>query len=210
MRPVVYCVFAAALLTAALPAAAEMRRTLPPAGLTIVMDFQGPHSERSVAEMKRELEGILKGSGLAFDWRTRDHAGEAVYPDLILVKFKGKCVMEPVGYLYDERGPLAFTYSTDGNMLPFSEVACDKITHSIRGAMWGGDFSRADLLLGRALGRVVAHEVVHILTQSSEHGHDGVARTSLSGSQLIASELPLNPADLERIFAPKPAVPSKR
>ena len=32
-------------------------------------------------------------------------------PNLVLVKFKGKCVVEPVGYLYDERGPLATTYT---------------------------------------------------------------------------------------------------
>lgn len=204
MRPVTYCAIAAALFFAATATSAEMRRPVQPAGLTIVMDFQGPHSEKSVSEMKRELGTILKDSGLAIDWRTREEVSGALYPDLILVKFKGKCVMEPVGYFLDERGPLAFTYSSDGALLPFSEVACDKITHSIRSAMWGGDFGRADLLLGRALGRVVAHEVVHILTQSADHGHEGVAKTSLSGSQLIASELPLSPADLERIFAQRP------
>ena len=203
MRPVLYCAILAALVAAANPVLAQTRQPLHPAGLTIVMDFQGPHSDRSVAAMKRELEDILKNSGMAFDWRTRAQAGEARYPDLITVKFKGKCVMEPVGYLYDERGPLAFTYSSDGVLLPFSEVACDKITRSIRSAMWGGDFGKADFLLGRALGRVVAHEVVHILTQSGEHGREGVATPSLSGSQLIASELPLSPADLARIFAPK-------
>jgi hypothetical protein len=65
--------------------------------------------------------------------------------------------------------------------------------------MSGGDFANADVLLGRALGRVLAHEVVHILSKSSAHGRTGVARTSLSGSQLIAPELRLGAADLERI-----------
>jgi hypothetical protein len=65
--------------------------------------------------------------------------------------------------------------------------------------MSGGDFSKADVLLGRALGRVLAHEVVHILSKSGTHGRTGVARTSLSGSQLIAPELRLGAADLERI-----------
>jgi hypothetical protein len=63
----------------------------------------------------------------------------------------------------------------------------------------GCDFAYADLLLGRALGRVLAHEVVHILTRSGAHGHDGVAKTALSGTQLIAPELRLEPADLRRI-----------
>jgi len=54
-------------------------------------------------------------------------------------------------------------------------------------------------LLGRALGRVLAHEVVHILSKSGAHGRVGVAKTALSGSQLIAPELRLGAADLERI-----------
>ena len=36
--------------------------------LTIVLDFQGPRSDQSVAEMKREFEGIMKDSSLSFDW----------------------------------------------------------------------------------------------------------------------------------------------
>src|SRR5664279_5441525 len=168
-------------------------------GITIVLDFQGPRSEPSVTEMKREFAGIMKDTALRFDFRRRDQAAQEALSDLVLVRFTGKCVLEPVGYLYDERGPMAFTYSTDGIVQPFSEVACDKVTSAVRSAMAGGDFAKADILLGRALGRVLAHEVVHILSKSARHGTAGVTRTSLSGSQLIAPELHLEPDDLERI-----------
>lgn len=206
MHPVLHSFAAAALLFAATPLTAEPRQPTRPSGLTIVMDFQGPHSDRSVVEMKRELETIFTASGVVVDWKMREELVEAAYPDMILVRFKGKCIMEPVGYLYDERGPMAFTHSTDGRLLPFSEVACDKVARSIRSAMWGGDFGRGDQLLGRALGRVVAHEVVHILGQSAGHAKDGVSKTSLSGSELIASELPLSPAELERMFSQQRSV----
>jgi hypothetical protein len=170
-------------------------------GITIVLDFQGPRSEQSVAEMKREFTGIMKDTAVRFDFRSRGQASQEALSDLVLVRFKGKCVLDPVGYLYDERGPMAFTYSTDGAVQPFSEVACDKVTSAVRSAMSGGDFANADVLLGRALGRVLAHEVVHILSKSGTHGRSGVAKTALSGSQLIAPELRLGPEDLERIHA---------
>jgi hypothetical protein len=168
-------------------------------GITIVLDFQGPRSEQSVAEMKREFAGIMKDTAVRFDFRWRSQVSQEALSDLVLVRFKGKCVLDPVGYLYDERGPMAFTYSTDGVVQPFSEVACDKVTSAVRSAMSGGDFANADLLLGRALGRVLAHEVVHMLSKSGAHGHTGVARTALSGSQLIAPELRLEPEDVERL-----------
>jgi hypothetical protein len=168
-------------------------------GITIVLDFQGPRSERSVAEMKREFAGIMKDSALHFDFRSRSQASQEDLSDLVVIRFTGKCVFRPVGYLYDERGPMAFTYSTDGIVQPFSEVACDKVTSAIRSAMAGGDFAKSDLLLGRALGRVLAHEVMHILSKSGAHGRTGVAKTALSGSQLIAPELRLEPEDVARI-----------
>jgi hypothetical protein len=195
MRHVICALSMAALALLAL-AASPVRSS----ALTIVLEFQGPHSDRSIDAMKYELETLMKGSGLTLDWRMRDQKREESSGNLVVVRFKGKCVLEPVPYLYDERGPLAFTYSTDGEVQPFSEVACDRVVAAARSAMSGGDFAHADLLLGRALGRVVAHELVHILSKSGSHGREGVARPALSGLRLIAPEMHLSPADLERIY----------
>jgi hypothetical protein len=181
MRPVCFCVLFAATLLAA-PAAGPT--------LTIVLEFQGPHSASSIDEMKREFEAVMKSSGVSFDWRYRDEIDGQTFDNLVVVRFKGRCVLEPVGYLYDERGPLAFTYATAGEVQPYSEVACDHVTASVRSAMAGGDFARADLLLGRALGRVVAHEMAHMLSKSGTHARSGVDRPALSGKSLIAADRP--------------------
>jgi hypothetical protein len=170
-------------------------------GVTIVLDFQGPRNEQSVSEMKREFAGIMKNSAIHFEWKSRTEADHAGFTNLLVVRFKGTCILRPIPYLYDERGPMAFTYSTEGEVQPFSEVECDRVTNVVRSAMSGSDFANADLLMGRALGRVVAHEVVHILTKSGTHGRTGVAKTALSGRQLISDELRLDPEDLDRIRA---------
>lgn len=170
-------------------------------GVTIVLDFQGPRNEQSVSELKREFAGIMKDSAIQFEWKSRTEAERADFTNLVVVRFKGTCVLRPIPYLYDERGPMAFTYSTEGEVQPFSEVECDRVTNVVRSAMSGSDFANADLLMGRALGRVLAHEVVHILTKSGTHGRNGVAKTALSGRQLIADELHLDPEDLDRIRA---------
>ena len=39
------------------------------ANLTVVVDFDGPQSYRSVQQMKRETEAILKPAGVHLDWR---------------------------------------------------------------------------------------------------------------------------------------------
>jgi len=195
MRHVPICAFSLALLAASAAAAA------PANGLTIVLEFQGPHSNRSIAEMEQEAQADLKDSGLNLTWTLRGDLSQSSPSDLVLVRFKGRCILEPGRYSEDEGGPLAFTYVTDGIVLPFSEVACDRVTASVRSAMWGGDYENADTLLGRALGRVLVHELVHILAGDGIHGHAGIAKRALSGGDLICPTLELRPEDAGRISA---------
>jgi hypothetical protein len=65
--------------------------------------------------------------------------------------------------------------------------------------MDGEDFARPDYLMGRALGRVLAHELVHILTKSAAHGQDGVTQPALTGRELIGAPLRLTHTDVERL-----------
>ena len=65
--------------------------------------------------------------------------------------------------------------------------------------MSGLDYARGDLLIGRAMGRVVAHELVHTLAKSGQHGFEGVQKPALSGKQLIGASLPLSAFDIDRL-----------
>jgi hypothetical protein len=103
--------------------------------------------------------------------------------------------MDSFPALLDERGPLAFTFTTDGRILPFGEVKCDRLRDSIKTAMSGADYKQGNQLLGRAMGRVLAHELYHMLAQSKGHAKGGVARESLSARQLIAEQLDFSDHD---------------
>jgi hypothetical protein len=192
-------VLATLLLASALVAAERGKGPV-----TLVLNFEGEQSATAVGVMKQEVAKILKGSVARVDFLIPDERGVIDEPgNLIVVKFRGNCRMKnspPLAPLYDERGPLAFTYTTDGDVMPFSEVECDRVTRSVWSVLWGGERSRADELLGRALGRVVAHELYHILGNRSQHGSDGVAKTALRGGQLIADRLELQPSDVEKML----------
>jgi hypothetical protein len=197
MRPALFCV----VFTVSLAMTAAADTVAPARALTVVLDFRDPHSGPAVLAMEHEIEHILSGTGVTLDWRIRGESPPETSGTLVVVRFKGRCMLEPVGYLYDERGPLAYTYSTDGQMQPFSEVACDRVVTSVRLGMFGGDYAHADQLFGRALGRVVAHELVHILSGEASHANAGVERRALSPDNLLAPELRLEPADVERVRA---------
>ncbi len=172
-----------------------------PSGLTVILDFRGIHSEPSIKEMEHETSAILKTAGMKLDWRLRSEASLQAYPDLVVMTFKGTCKFGQESRPYDEQSPLASTNTTDHKIQSFGQVDCDHVIESARSAMWGGDFAHADYLVGRALGRVVTHEIVHMLTHSAEHGHDGVFEAALSGRQLIAPSLPLAAMDVDRLMS---------
>jgi len=166
--------------------------------LTVVFQFDGPHSEKSFVEMKQELSAVLKDGGAQVDWRNRDQVSSSEsFANLVVVKFRGVCRMEPAPYRDENAGPLAFSHTSDGIILPFSEVQCDRIRSSLRRAMSAGDYIRSDIVFGRAMARVLAHELYHVLAGTESHSREGVAQRALSGSQLMSDELELNPKQLD-------------
>ncbi len=150
--------------------------------------------------MRKELTKVFKPTNLIIDVRLRqDMKPQETFNDVVLVKLKGTCKMQNFAPLMDERGPFAWTHTVDGKILPFSEVACDHVRRSIQQAMMGGEIGDQDRLLGRALARVMAHEIVHMVGQCADHSHAGVFRHALSGRQLIADKLELDPQDIARL-----------
>jgi hypothetical protein len=202
MRRALTCVFCLWICAACAPAG-SLPPSTPTPKLTIVLNFTGPFSARAASEMKHEAGGILKEAGLHLDWLGLTEAVKTTVQDLVVVKFNGACALDPLSLNEDQADAagdaLAFTYSTEGVVQPFSEVACNRVAAVVRAALCTCDFQRADLLLGRALGRVVAHELVHILTGSQAHAREGVAKAALSGRDLIAPFLALSPIDLHRL-----------
>jgi hypothetical protein len=168
--------------------------------LTLVFHFESSYSDRSFQEMKHELGSILRNSGIDLNWRDRNQLSSSdSFPNLVVVNFRGKCQMDTIARSVDALGPLALTHSSGGVVLPFSEVECDRVRSSLQRAMSGDDYTRSDLLLGRALARVLAHELYHVLASTESHVRKGVAQPALSAEDLIADQLQFNDAELDRM-----------
>lgn len=196
MRPRFACACFCGLFAAAAFAAGA---AAPQPPLTIVLKFDGAYSAKSIDEMKREFERAVRKT-IPVQWRMREEMGAAAAGDLVLFTFKGRCIMDTVPPpIYDETGPLAWTSTTDRVPLPFGQISCDQVRNAVLKAMWGGDFSHGDVLFGRALGRVLAHEVYHIVAKTTVHGASGVTRPALTPTQLISGSLTVDDNSLDRM-----------
>jgi len=170
------------------------------ASVTLVLQFEDAYSPESIDAMKRELASIVADSGLHVDWRMlADVQPAETFESLVVVRFRGACLLRPDPNLMDERGYYAFTHVSEDGVQPFSEVECDKVASSIRPALSRSQWSQSDSVLGRALGRVLAHELYHMLAKSQHHAGEGVTRSALTPAQLISKKLKMTHADLEKI-----------
>ena len=165
--------------------------------LTAVVLPDGRYSEAAIREMGREAAHILKQSGVFLHWQLGEPA-QAVNGRLVVVKLLGRCDMDGPP-AFPMSGPLGWSHESNGVMLPFSDLACDNIRGAVHSAVLAGHALRGNVLLGRAMGRVLAHELYHIVADTAEHGEDGVTQPALSAQELTSGQLELRPADVEAI-----------
>jgi hypothetical protein len=157
----------------------------PAVSVTVLLDFDHPHSDVSVLVMEQEASSLLRDTGVQIDWRMRStvSAGEE-FADLVSLHVRGSCSMDTEPLSVDEGGPLAKAYAANGVVLHFGEVECDRVKAVLLRTIEGSPCWRPDFVLGRALGRVVAHEMYHILGNEMGHTQDGVTRKNLTGRDL--------------------------
>jgi hypothetical protein len=155
------------------------------------------YSSVAVEEMGREASAIL--SHTSVDVRLRiGYTREAFDGTLVVVNLRGRCDMD-AGPPKAQVGPLGWTHSENGRLLPFADLACESIRGAVQSAQPPGNRLHANAILGRAMGRVLAHELYHIAGATFKHGRDGVAKAALSPENLTAAHLDLDPADVKTI-----------
>lgn len=169
----------------------------PSANVTAVVLPDGRYSNVAVREMSREAGRILKRSGISLHSRIGAPA-QAVDGLLVVVKLVGQCDMDGTP-AYLEPGPLGWSHEVNGDVIPFSDLACENLRGAVQAAISQGNPIRANVLLGRAMGRVLAHELYHIVGDTEAHARDGVAQPALSPRELTRGELDLQPADVAAV-----------
>jgi len=93
---------------------------------------------------------------------------------------------------------------SDGQVLPFAEIDCD----GVRG------FLMKDLLMlsadareeayGKALGRVLSHELYHIFAKTVHHGAAGVAKAAYTVRELLSQDFQFEEKETRTLRATKP------
>jgi hypothetical protein len=192
---------AAALFLCVVPGYSETRT--PSYTVTIVYRFDGSPSETAFREMRDETRALMGPASLRPEWRDRAEVTRSdSFENLVVVDFHGRCRTGPFDSILKQDQlkqdqPLGRTQVVDGQVLPFIEVECGRVQAFLHSTLWGGQNQNSDVTLGRALGRVLAHELYHVLADTTSHSANGIAKPALSWRDLSSSHLEFAPSDVE-------------
>jgi len=175
----------AALALAALPAPGEPGLTR--GGLvTLYTQFQQDPPPAVLAAIQGELAQIMSPIGLSFEWAPLAASRGRVSADLAVVDFRGRCDASSLAPPESGSSVLGWTQVSDGVVLPFSDVDCDGIRAFVRFRLLRMDKANRDGAYGRAIARVLAHELYHVFANTRQHASHGVGRASYTTEELLS------------------------
>jgi hypothetical protein len=165
-----------ALALAVLPAYGQTppRRETP---VLLYTNFEHDPPASVVDALHSELEAIMRPIGLEFEWRSLSgpRLKEAA-AELVVVSFKGRCDAGRLGHAKPDVQALGITHMSDGVILPFSDIDCDAVRLFVQRELLRAPEAEHARTYGRAVARVVAHELYHVLAQTPRHGSNGLAK----------------------------------
>jgi hypothetical protein len=141
-------------------------------------------------EMKSELALLMQGIGARFEWRAVKESGADTSSGFaVVVELRGQCGVpwhgdwtQPV----KNGRPLASSAVVDGDILPFSWVDCAALNRLVGPAIEDQPGALRDFMYGRAVGRLLAHELYHVLMQTADHAQTGIAKAQFTAVDLLS------------------------
>src|ERR1700683_5847639 len=173
------------------------------AKLTVYLKTDASQTVRPLDSMKRELSRLMQTAGYELEWRGPQDSHIDTGAFLAVVELRGDCEAPagslPAGSALPGLADLASTFISDGQVLPFAWVNCGNVTKFLAPALFDQPGARGDFMLGRAIGRLIAHEIYHMLMQTREHTRNGISKPCFTAADLTANRFEFEDAALAQL-----------
>lgn len=160
--------------------------------ISVFTDHRSKQPAETASEMQRELARVLQPLDIRLSWH---ETGVKPVPNdanqVVILNYRGACSMSDSAPAAKDRvaldsRSLASAPVSDGRVLPFVTVECDKLRDWLRPKLGGLKTEQRQELLGRAMGRLIAHEFYHIMAQTKHHASEGVGQSCFSLRELLS------------------------
>ena len=174
------------------------------APIRLYFHFQQDPPDAVLEAMQEELSNIMVPAGLELEWRSLNTTmGNEVSVELAVVHFKGTCDAQDLSPMDGYPGPLGWTHISDGEILPFSDINCDGVRLFVqRDLLRVTETNRAGVY-GRALARVLAHELYHVFAKTTRHAAWGIGKPAYTVQELLSNRFQFEKKECDLLRAHK-------
>jgi hypothetical protein len=172
---------------------------------SVAVYFQSVHSNSDIAfnSLKKELTSLLNGATYKVQW------GDSRKPmvsggSLVVVEFRGSCLPSSPGTSSLEKSPgsaLASSQVVDERILPFISLDCRALNDLLEVPLAALPAAQREVAYGRAMARLLAHELYHFLTQTNHHSKSGIAKAAVSATDLLSGHFDFDGEAFARLQA---------
>jgi hypothetical protein len=173
----------------------------PVAPVTLYTNYEHQIPDGVQHAMQREVATIISPAGLTVEWRSLSVIYRKVNITLAIVQFKGNCDVKDLTVYPAYPYTLGATAVNDGEILPYANIYCNAIRAFIAPQLLSLDQVDRTASFGRALGRVLAHELYHILAHTKRHGWHGLAEPKWLSAELMAQEFRFDQKEMQKLRA---------
>jgi hypothetical protein len=157
----------------------------------VYLKAESNSSATVLASLTTELESLLETVGYQVEWLDWKNPSVVADAGLAVLELRGTCLppitsMEP-GSNQGLR-PLASTSVVAGQIFPFSHLNCEAVNQFLGSSLIRVPTPARDEVYGRALARLLGHELYHILARTTEHTRAGVAKARFTVADLLSDD----------------------
>ena len=162
------------------------------------------------SEMKHELSHLLSAAAIHIEWLDPAVSAGGVIDDYsAVVRLRGSCrPTEPATRFQTAVPgpfPLASSAMADGVVLPFVEVDCGALNAFLGPSLWRTSDQIRESRYARAVARLMAHEIYHVVGQTHLHARTGIAEPAFTVAELLSDHFEFTEDTLSEIH-PAPDV----
>ena len=155
------------------------------AGVTVVLQHPDRLSSAMLGEMKSELGSLMETAGYQIHWRDLQNSTSAADGDVVVVELRGSCAPPPRPDVQPSVVQLGSSAVADGKVLPFTWVDCTQLARMLESHLTRAQQEKRDFVYGRAIARVAAHEMHHVLERTLDHTETGISKARFALDDLL-------------------------
>jgi len=157
-------------------------------------------------ELKQEVSALMQPTSIHVDWRDPAIDRGAVENDYsAVIRLRGLCRPPEVTTNFEHAAKGGFTLASsavaDGVILPFGDIDCAALNSFLGPSLWKEPGPTREFVYARAMARLMAHELYHVIEQTHAHARSGVAEPAFTVAELLSDRFEFTQGTLSELHA---------